>query len=129
MKRRGTDSLSRQVALGLITGRVAIGAAALLATRPALRGLGFDPESSSARVLGRMAGGRDLALAGLLVAALDDRRALRQSTWSACAVDAVDAAIFLAAGRHPEMRRAAALSAPFAAAAAVSEAWLARRLA
>jgi hypothetical protein len=110
--------------------RGTIGAVALLAAEPALRRLGFDGRSGSARVLGRMAGARDIALAGLLAVGLDDRARLRGATLAAVAADAADAAIFLGAGaKDPELRRAAALSAPAALAAVGAGLWLARRLA
>lgn len=123
------DQVSRAAAMGMAVGRLGIGSAALLAARPALRTLGFDEESSSARVLGRMAGARDLALAGLIADNLNDRARLRDATLAAVAADGADAAIFLVAGaRHPELRRAAVLSAPPALAAVAGGLWLASRL-
>jgi hypothetical protein len=108
---------------------VAIGTAAALFPRSSLRFLGFDAESASAQVLARMAGARDLALAGLIGANLDDSERLREATWSGVTVDAGDAAAFLIAGlRQPELRRAAALSAPLALAATAAGCWLAGRL-
>jgi hypothetical protein len=108
--------------------RAGIGAAALLAAEPALRGLGFDGGSGSARALGRMAGARDLALAALLAGGLSDRERLRAATLAAAAADAADTAIFLGAARDPRLRRASALSAPVALAAVGGGLWLARRL-
>ena len=125
---RRPDGLSRAAAAAMAAARAGIGAAALLAAEPALRGLGFDAGSGSARVLGRMAGARDLALAGLIAGGLGDRDRLRAATRAATAADAADAAIFLAAAREPQLRRASALSAPAALAAAGGGLWLARRL-
>jgi hypothetical protein len=112
----------------MAAGRVAIGSAALLATRPALRALGLDEANSSARTLGRMAGARDIALAGLQLQSIDDPEKLRDATLAAVAADAADAVAFLAASRHPEMRRASALSAPLAIGAVIGGLWLADRL-
>ena len=126
--RRRTSSFDRTVVLGMAAGRVGIGTAALLATRPALKGLGLDQTNSSARVLGRMAGARDIALAALQLQNIDDAEKLRDATLAAVAADAADAAIFLAAGRHAEMRRASAMSAPLAIAAVIGGLWLADRL-
>jgi hypothetical protein len=127
-RRRRTSSLDRTLALGMVAGRVGIGSAALLATKPALKGLGLDQTNTSARVLGRMAGARDIALAALQLQNIDDPDRLRDATLAAVAADAADAAIFLAAGRHPELRRAGAMSAPLAVAAVAGGLWLADRL-
>ena len=126
--RRRTSASDRTLALGMAAGRVGIGSAALLATKPALKGLGLDQTSTSARVLGRMAGARDIALAATQISNLEDPERLREATLAAVAADAADAAIFLAAGRHPELRRAGAMSAPLAIAAVVGGLWLADRL-
>lgn len=126
--RKKVDPLSRTAAIGLAAGRVGIGLAASFATRPSLKALGFDVDNKSVRVLGRMAGVRDLAVAGIILSRLDDRDALREATFAAAANDAGDFAIFLLAGRHPELRGAAALSAPGALAATAGGLWLANRL-
>ena len=112
----------------MAAGRVGIGTAALLAAKPALKGLGLDHTNTSARVLGRMAGVRDLSLAALQLQYIDDPERLRDITLAAVAADAADAAIFLNAGRHAELRRASALSAPMAVAAVIGGLWLADRL-
>jgi hypothetical protein len=126
--RRRTSPTDRTLALGMAAGRVAIGSAALLAARPALQGLGLDQTNSSARVLGRMAGARDIALAAAQLKNIDNPEGLRDATLTAVAADAADAAIFLAAARHPELRRASAMSAPLAIAAVVGGLWFADRL-
>ena len=73
---RKPDPLARTAVLGVAIGRTAIGIGALLATRPALKVLGFDASDTSARSLARIAGGRDIALGLLTFAARDDRVAL-----------------------------------------------------
>ena len=126
--RRRVSPLDRTIVLGAAAGRVGIGSAALLAAKPALKGLGLDQTNSSARVLGRMAGARDIALAALQLQNLDNPDRLREATLAAVAADAADAAIFLAASRHPELRRASAMSAPLAIVAVIGGLWLADRL-
>ena len=126
--RRRVSSLDRTIVLGAAAGRIGIGSAALLATKPALKGLGLDQTNSSARVLGRMAGARDIALAALQLQNLDNPERLREATLAAVAADAADAAIFLAASRHAELRRASAMSAPLAIVAVIGGLWLADRL-
>ncbi|HKZ13311.1 MAG TPA: DUF4267 domain-containing protein, partial [Solirubrobacterales bacterium] len=86
-RRRKPDPLARTAVLGIAVGRIAIGVGAVLATRPALKVLGFDASDTSARALTRMAGGRDIALGLLTFAARDDRAALREATATAAAVD------------------------------------------
>ena len=75
-----------------------------------------------------MAGARDIALAALQLQSIDDPDKLRDATLAAVAADAADIAIFLAAGRHPELRRASAMSAPLAIAAVIGGLWMADRL-
>ncbi len=128
MRRRRVDGLSRTAAIGMAAGRVGIGTIALLAAKPALASAGFDAENSSARTLCRMAGARDLAVAAMIAGSLENRDRLREATLAAVAADAADAAIFIVASRDPEMRRAAALSAPAAFAAVAGGLWLANRL-
>lgn len=127
-RRNRTDPLDRALVLGMAAGRVAIGSAALLATRPALKAAGFDGENSSARILARMAGARDITLAGLQLQNIDDPSRLRDATLAAVAADAADAGIFLLAARRPEVRRAAVMSAPLAFAAVAGGLWVADRL-
>src|ERR1700709_1473564 len=65
MPRRRSDPLARQAVLGIAAGRIAIGVGAMFVTGPALRALGFAEIDAAGTALGRMAGGRDIAL-GLL---------------------------------------------------------------
>src|ERR1700709_780400 len=91
MPRRRSDPLARQAVLGIAAGRIAIGARAMFATGPAL---------------GRSAGGRDIALGLLALAARDDRKALRAAALAGAAVDAADAVSFGIAARDPLARPA-----------------------
>jgi hypothetical protein len=125
---RKPDPLARTAVLGIAAGRIGIGVGALLATRPALKVLGFDPSDTSARSLARIAGGRDLALGLLTFAARDDRVALREVTAAAAAVDLGDAICFGIAGRDPAAGRAAVQGILSGGAAAFVGAWALRRL-
>ncbi len=122
------DRLGRTIALQLAAGRLAVGSAAVFATRPALRQAGFGEPDAAGRALARVLGARDLALGALTVAARDDRAALRSATVAGAALDAGDAIAFALAGRTPALRRAAAASAVTAAVAAGASLWTARRL-
>jgi hypothetical protein len=127
-RRRKPDPLARATVLGIAGGRIVIGAGALLATRPALRVLGFEASDTSARALARIAGGRDLAIGLLAFAARDDRAALREAAAAAAAVDLGDAICFAVAGRDPAAGRAAVQGILSGGAAAVVGAWAIRRL-
>ena len=115
--------------LGIAAGRIAIGAGALLATRPALKVLGFEASDTSARALTRIAGGRDIAIGLLTIAARDDRAARREAAAAAAAVDLGDAVCFAIAGRDPAAGRAAVQGILSGGAAAAVGAWAVRRLA
>ncbi len=123
-----TDRLGRAIALELAAGRVAVGAATLFATRPALRALGFGESDSAGRSLAQVLGARDLALAALTLAVRDDRAALRIATLAAAALDSADVVGFALAGRDPQLRRAAVGGALSAGIAAGAGFWAARRL-
>lgn len=127
-RRRKPDPLARTAALGIAAGRIGIGIGAVLATRPALRVLGFDASDTSARALARIAGGRDIALGLLTFAAREDRAALREVTAAAAAVDLGDAICFGIAGRDPAAGRAAVQGILSGSAAAAVGAWATRRL-
>jgi hypothetical protein len=127
-RRRKPDPLARTAVLGIAGGRIAIGAAALLATRPALKVLGFEASDTSARALARIAGGRDLALGLLTFAARDDRERLREVAALAAAVDLGDAICFGIAGRDPAAGRAAVQGILSGGGATVVGAWALRRL-
>jgi hypothetical protein len=127
-RRRKPDPLARTAVLGIAAGRIGIGVGALLATRPALKVLGFDASDTSARALARIAGGRDIAVGLLTFAARDDRAALRALTATAAAVDLGDAIVFGIAGRDPAAGRAAVQGILSGGAAAAIGAWALRRL-
>ncbi len=126
---RKPDPLARAAVLGIAAGRIAIGAGALLATRPALKVLGFEATDTSARSLARIAGGRDIAIGLLTLAARDDRDALREAAALAAAVDLGDAISFAIAGRDPAAGRAAVQGVLSGGTAAAVGAWAVRRLA
>lgn len=127
-RRRKPDPLARAAVLGIARGRIAIGAAALLATRPALRILGFEASDTSARALTRIAGGRDIAIGLLTLAAREDRARLREAAAVAAAVDLGDAICFGIAGRDPAAGRAAVQGILSGGAASAVGAWAVRRL-
>jgi hypothetical protein len=128
MPRRRSDPLARQAVLGIAAGRIAIGAGAVFATRPALKALGFAEVDAAGTALGRIAGGRDIALGLLALAARDDRRALRIAALAGAAVDAADAITFGVAARDPVARRAGFGGIVSGSAAAITGAWAWRRL-
>jgi hypothetical protein len=127
-RRRKPDPLARAALVGIAGGRIAIGAGALLATRPALRVLGFEASDTSARALTRIAGGRDIALGLLTLAAREDRARLLEVAAVAAAVDLGDALCFGIAGRDPAAGRAAVQGILTGGAAAAVGAWAVRRL-
>jgi len=123
------DPGARAVTLAVAAGRTAIGVGAMFATRPALRALGFPETDPSGRALAKLAGGRDIALGGLAIAARDEREALLRACIAGAAVDAGDALSFgLATARGEDLDRAGVLGALSAAAAAGAGAWAASRL-
>jgi hypothetical protein len=126
--RQRIDPLARRAVLGIAAGRIGIGVGALLATGPALKALGFAETDAGGRALARIAGGRDIAIGLLTVAARDDARALRLAALLAAAVDGTDAISFAIAGRDPQMRRAGVGGSASGAAAALTGAWAYRRL-
>jgi hypothetical protein len=127
-RRRKPDPLARAAVLGIAGGRIAIGVGALLATRPALKVLGFEASDTSARALARIAGGRDIALGLLTLAARDDQARLRGTAGVAAAVDLGDAICFGIAGRDPAAGRAAVQGILSGGAGAAAGAWAVRRL-
>jgi hypothetical protein len=100
----------------------------LFVTRPALKLLGFAETDAVGLALGRIAGGRDIALGLLALAARDDRKALRIAALAGAAVDASDAVTFGVAARDPVARRAGIGGVLSGSAAAITGAWAWRRL-
>ncbi|HEV7771021.1 MAG TPA: DUF4267 domain-containing protein [Solirubrobacterales bacterium] len=127
-RRRKIDPLGRDTVLAIAAGRIGIGVGALLATKPALRALGFPPPDTAASSLARIAGSRDIALGLLAFAAREDREAIRTAAVVAAAVDAADALAFALAGRDPRLRRAGISGVLSGSAAAVAGTWAWHRL-
>ncbi len=125
---RKSDPLARGAVLAVAAGRVAIGIGTLLATRPALRGLGFAETDASGTALAKLAGGRDLALGLVTLAVRDEPAALRAAALAAAALDAADAATFALAGTDPRTRDAGVRGFVSGAAAAGLGFWAWRRL-
>jgi hypothetical protein len=130
MRRRRTfDSSARRAVLGVAAGRIAIGVGALFVTRPALRVLGFPDPGAPANALGKLAGGRDVALGALALLARDEPTALRTAALAGAGVDASDAiSLGIAALRDDGIGLAGAIGALSGSAAAVTGFWAARRL-
>jgi hypothetical protein len=122
------DPHARRVALQIGASRMAIGTGALLFTRPALRALGFGEPEGTGLALARLAGGRDLAIGALTLAARDDRERLRTLLLVSSACDVADAVgLGLSAG-NPETRRAGLGGIVSGGAAAIAGFWAWRRL-
>jgi hypothetical protein len=129
LRARRSDPLARQAVLAIAAGRTAIGVGVLLATRPALRGLGFAEADAPGLALARIAGGRDIALGLLTAAVRDDPALLRTAALLSAPVDATDAASFAIAGRDPGARAAGLRGVLSGSSAALAGAWAWRRLA
>jgi hypothetical protein len=128
LRKRKIDPLARQTVLAIAAGRTAIGVGVLLATRPALGGLGFAGTDVSSRALARLAGSRDIAVGLLTIAARDDADALRNAALLSLAVDASDAVSLGIAGRDPGARAAGLRGIASGGTAALAGAWAWRRL-
>jgi hypothetical protein len=126
MLARRPGSTPRRLAVGLAAGRLGIGVGATLVTGPALRALGFGETDGAGRALARMTGARDLVLGGLVLASLEDRRALRATSLACAAADGGDALAFGAAlARGDGIDRAAIGGAVSALAAGALGVWIA----
>lgn len=128
LRRRKSDPPARNALLAIAAGRIALGASALLATRPALRALGFRDADPSNQALAKLTGGRDIALGLLPLLAADDPQALRAAGAAAAAVDAIDSVSMGLAARKGEIGAAGFIGALSGAAAAIAGAWAAQRL-
>ena len=122
------DPLGRQVALTLGASRVALGVGALFATRPTLKALLFGETDGVGRALAKLAGGRDLALGLLTLAARNDREALRTLLLAAAVLDAADAFSLGLSARNGETRLAGLGGVASGGAAALAGTWAWRRL-
>ncbi len=104
----------------MVAGRVALGAGCLTAPGIVVRLLGFPERSASLRVMARMIGIRDLAVALVLVTTAADAAAHRRALQIAGLVDIGDvAAVAIGAAAYPELRPAAIRNLPFAGGSAV----------
>jgi Domain of unknown function (DUF4267) len=128
IRRKRMDPRARQVALQIGGSRVAIGLGALLATRPALRLLGFADPEATGTALARLAGGRDVALGALTLGARNDAPKLRTLLLASSACDVADAVGLGISARHPQTRRAGIGGILSGSAAALAGLWAARRL-
>ena len=120
----------RLLAIGLASGRLAIGVGLWATPGLAAKALGFGELDSRALALARIAASRDLVLGAWQLASLDDPERLRTATIAVAAADAGDALTFALALRADdrETRFAGMRGLPAAAAASAAGAWLASRL-
>lgn len=128
LRRNEVDAKARRVALQIGASRVAIGVGALVATRPALKALGFGNPEQTGMALAKLAGGRDIALGALTLAAHDDARRLRTLLLVSSACDVADAVGLGLSARYPETRRAGLGGISSGGAAALAGLWAYRRL-
>lgn len=127
-RREKMDPRARQVALQIGASRVAMGVGIFLATRPALRVLGFGETDGGGRALAKLGGGRDLAIGALTLAARNDRQALRHALLVSSACDLADAVALGVSARHPQTRKAGIGGIVSGGGAAVAGLWAWRRL-
>ncbi|MDQ2630666.1 MAG: hypothetical protein M3Y75_06800 [Actinomycetota bacterium] len=127
-RRAKMDSKARQVALQIGASRVAMGVGIFLATRPVLRRLGFGEAGPTGMALGKLGGGRDIAIGALTLAVRDDRQALRTALLISSACDVADAVALGASAAHPETRKAGIGGVLSGGIAAVAGLWAWRRL-
>jgi hypothetical protein len=127
-RRKRMDPKARQVALQIGGSRSLIGLGALLATKPALKLLGFGDPEATGTALARLAGGRDIALGALTLGARDDAEKLRTLLLVSSACDVADAVGLGLSARYPETRRAGIGGIVSGSAAAIAGFWAWRRL-
>lgn len=127
-RRAKMDPKARQVALQIGASRVAMGVGIFFATRPALRRLGFGEAGPTGEALGKLGGGRDIAIGALTLAARDDPAALRTALLISSACDVADAVALGVSARHPETRKAGLGGVLSGSAAAIAGLWAWRRL-
>ena len=128
LRRRKTDPLARNTLLAIAAGRVVLGTGALVATRPALRALGFREADPANQAMAKLTGGRDLALGLLGLLARDNPEALRATGAVAAGVDASDSITMGFSARRGEIGAAGFIGALTGAAAAAAGCWAANRL-
>jgi hypothetical protein len=86
-----------------------------------------DPKARRV-ALARLAGGRDIAIGALTLAARDEAERLRTLLFVSSACDVADAVGLGASARHPETRKAGVGGLVSGSAAAVAGLWAWRRL-
>jgi hypothetical protein len=128
MFRRQIDPKARQIALQIGASRIVIGVGALFVTQPALRLLGFGEPEATGRALAKLAGGRDIALGALTLAARDDAERLRTLLLVSSACDVADAVGLGVSARYPETRKAGLGGILSGGVAALAGFWAYRRL-
>jgi hypothetical protein len=122
------DPLGRQTALALGAARVGLGIGALFVTRPTLKALLFGETDAVGRALAKLAGGRDLAMGAMTLAARDDAATLRALVLASAVLDAADALALGLASRDPDTRLAGLGGVASGGGAAIAGFWAARRL-
>ncbi len=128
LRRREIDPLGRRLALALGSARLGLGVGALFATRPTLKLLLFGETDGPGRALAKLAGGRDLALGLMTLAARDDAAMLRTLVLTTAVLDAADACALGLAARDGDTRLAGLGGVVSGGAAAIAGAWAWRRL-
>lgn len=128
IRRRRTDPNARRLALALGAARVGLGVGALFFTRATLKALLFGETDARGRALAKLAGGRDLALGLVTLAARDDEAALKRLTQTAGLLDLADAGAMAIAARQQETRVAGIAGAASGIGGALLSAWAGRRL-
>jgi hypothetical protein len=118
----------RRVALALCAGRLGLGVGALFFTGPTLKAMLFGETDAVGRSLAKLAGGRDLVLGLMTLAARDDAATPRRLTAVATGLDAADAVSLGLAARDRDKRTAKLAGAVSGGGAALAGAWAARRL-
>jgi len=128
LRRNKIDPHGRQVALALGAARTGLGIGALFATRPTLKLLLFGETDGAGRALAKLAGGRDLALGLMTLAARDDAATLRTLTLATALLDAADAFSLGLAARDGDTRLAGLGGVASGGGAALAGLWAWRRL-
>ena len=112
------------VAIGLATGRLAIGTALWLAPDACARALGFGRLDRRALTLARIAATRDVVLGSWQLRSLGEPAELRRASAAVAVADAGDALAFALLFRGGDERRAAVRGLAGALPAALAGAWL-----
>lgn len=128
LRRAKPDPRARQIALLIGAARLGLGLGALFATRPTLAALGFPRTDATGSALAKLAGGRDLALGALTLAAAGEPAVLRTLVLAGAALDGADALALGLAARDPDTRRAGLGGVASGGGAALAGAWAWRGL-